>query len=354
MKNIITVSGIRPDFIRMSEVFKRLDEDENINHTLIHSGQHYDDLLSGIFFEDLNIRQPDYNLNTGKESVNHYEQQSILSTKLITLIQNKKLSPDLILFLGDSNSVLASIPLKKEGYVIGHIEAGMRSYDERMLEEINRKACDHVSNLLFVYHNDYKYNLLKENIKEDRIHVVGNTIIEPLRGIADASYKGNKKHILLDIHRPENFKYEDRLRSIINYGNYCYKNTNTPVKLLQFNRTLSYIKKFNIDLGNIELIPLMGYKSFIKFMQDSLFIISDSGTAQEEPGLLGVPVVVPREFTERPQSIDSNCSIMLSVEDKDGWNNSINWTTTNPILNTNWLGDGTASYKIIDTIKQKI
>ena len=112
MKNIITVSGIRPDFIRMSEVFKRLDEDDNINHTLIHSGQHYDDLLSGIFFEDLNIRQPDYNLNTGKEAVNHYEQQSILSTKLITLIQNKRLSPDLILFLGDSNPVLASIPLK--------------------------------------------------------------------------------------------------------------------------------------------------------------------------------------------------------------------------------------------------
>ena len=354
MKNIITVSGIRPDFIRMSEVFKRLDEDDNINHTLIHSGQHYDDLLSGIFFEDLNIRQPDYNLNTGKEAVNHYEQQSILSTKLITLIQNKRLSPDLILFLGDSNSVLASIPLKKEGYVIGHIEAGMRSYDERMLEEINRKACDHVSNLLFVYHNDYKNNLLKENISEDRIHVVGNTIIEPLRGIADASYKGNKKHILLDIHRPENFKYEDRLRSIINYGNYCYNNTNTPVKLLQFNRTLSYIKKFNIDLGNIELIPLMGYKNFIKFMQDSLFIISDSGTAQEEPGLLGVPVVVPRDFTERPQSVDSNCSIMLSVEDKNQWNNSINWTTTNPILNTNWLGNGTASYKIIDIIKQKI
>ena len=354
MKNIITVSGIRPDFIRMSEVFKRLDEDDNINHTLIHSGQHYDDLLSGIFFEDLNIRQPDYNLNTGKEAVNHYEQQSILSTKLITLIQNKKLSPDLILFLGDSNSVLASIPLKKEGYVIGHIEAGMRSYDERMLEEINRKACDHVSNLLFVYHNDYKNNLLKENISEDRIHVVGNTIIEPLRGIADASYKGNKKHILLDIHRPENFKYEDRLRSIINYGNYCYNNTNTPVKLLQFNRTLSYIKKFNIDLGNIELIPLMGYKNFINFMQDSLFIISDSGTAQEEPGLLGVPVVVPRDFTERPQSVDSNCSIMLSVEDKNQWNNSINWTTTNPILNTNWLGNGTASYKIIDIIKQKI
>ena len=207
---------------------------------------------------------------------------------------------------------------------------------------------------MFVYHEDYKNNILKENISEDRIHVVGNTIIEPLRDIADFNYTGNKEHILLDIHRPENFKYENRLRSIIDYGNYCYDRTNTPVKLLQFNRTLSYIKKFNIDLGNIQLIPLMGYKNFIKFMQDSLFIISDSGTAQEEPGLLGVPVIVPRDFTERPQSVDSNCSIMLPVEDREEWDNSINWITTNPILNTNWLGDGNASHKIIDIIKQKI
>ena len=98
----------------------------------------------------------------------------------------------------------------------------------------------------------------------------------------------------------------------------------------------------------------MGYKDFIKFMQDSLFIISDSGTAQEEPGLLGVPVVVPRDFTERPQSVDSGCSIMLPVEDKNEWDNSINWINSEPNLNTNWLGDGNASYKILDIIKQKI
>ena len=98
----------------------------------------------------------------------------------------------------------------------------------------------------------------------------------------------------------------------------------------------------------------MGYKAFVKFMQDSLFIISDSGTAQEEPGLLGIPVIVPRDFTERPQSVDSNCSIMLPVENRDKWDDCINWINTEPVLNTNWLGDGTASYKIIDTIKQKI
>ena len=247
MKNILTVSGIRPDFIRMSKVFNRLDEDSNINHTLIHTGQHYDNLLSGVFFNDLNIRKPDYNLRVGKQTNTHYVQQGVLANSLISIIENDKLNPDLILFLGDSNSVLASIPLKKEGYVIGHIEAGMRSYDERMLEEINRKACDHVSSLLFVYHEDYKNNILKENISEDRIHVTGNTIIEPLRDIADFDYTGNKEHILLDIHRPENFKYEDRLRAIIDYGNYCCDRTNTPVKLLHFSRTLSYIKKFNID-----------------------------------------------------------------------------------------------------------
>ena len=354
MKNIITVTGIRPDFIRMSQVFKRLDSDPNINHILIHTGQHYDNLLSDVFFKDLNIRTPDYNLKVGIDSKNHYEQQGLLATSLVNLIKNNNLRPDLILFLGDSNSVLASIPLKKEGYVIGHIEAGMRSYDERMLEEINRKACDHVSNLLFVYHDDYKYNVLKENINIDKIHVVGNTIIEPLREIADLNYTGNKEHILLDIHRPENFKYEERLRSIIDYGNYCSKTTNTPVKLLQFNRTLSYIKKFNINLGNIELIPLMGYKDFIKFMQDSLFIISDSGTAQEEPGILGVPVIVPRDFTERPQSVSYNCSYMLPVEDKNEWKKSIDWITGDPNLNIDWLGDGNTSYKILDIIKQKI
>jgi UDP-N-acetylglucosamine 2-epimerase (non-hydrolysing) len=354
MKNILTVSGIRPDFIRMSKVFKRLDEDSNINHTLIHTGQHYDNLLSGVFFNDLNIRKPDYDLRIGKQTHTHYVQQGVLANSLISIIENDKLNPDLILFLGDSNSVLASIPLKKEGYVIGHIEAGMRSYDERMLEEINRKACDHVSSLLFVYHEDYKNNILKENISEDRIHVTGNTIIEPLRDIADFDYTGNKEHILLDIHRPENFKYEDRLRAIIDYGNYCCDRTNTPVKLLHFSRTLSYIKKFNIDLGKIQLTSLMGYKNFIKFMQDSLFIISDSGTAQEEPGLLGVPVVVPRDFTERPQSVDNGCSIMLPVEDKNEWDNSINWINSEPNLNTNWLGDGNASYKILDIIKQKI
>ena len=175
MKTIITITGIRPDFIRMSEIFKKLDE--NFNHILIHSGQHYNALLSDVFFQELDIREPDYNLGIGGPNKEHFHQTAELSTKIIELIREKNLNPDLIIFLGDSNSVVSAVALKKEGYKIGHIEAGMRSGDKRMLEEINRTVCDICSDFLFVYHDNYKEKLAKENIHSG-VHVVGNTIVE--------------------------------------------------------------------------------------------------------------------------------------------------------------------------------
>jgi len=216
-KIIVTVTGIRPDFIRMSEIFRLLDEEPSFEHILVHTGQHYDELLSDIFFEDLQIRKPDYNLSIGGNGKKHYHQQADLSVKILKLFEDENIKPDIVLFLGDSNSVLASVPVRKEGYKIGHVEAGMRSYDERMFEEINRKICDHVSNYLFVYHDNYKNKAIREGIAEDKIFVIGNTIVEPLKKIADLSYSGSKSHILLDIHRPENFLYEDRLRQIIDF-----------------------------------------------------------------------------------------------------------------------------------------
>jgi UDP-N-acetylglucosamine 2-epimerase (non-hydrolysing) len=162
----------------MSQVFKRLDE--SFHHILIHTGQHYDTQLSGVFFKELGIRAPDYILNTGREASNHYEQLSYLSTAIPRLFKENNIQPDLVLFLGDSNSAGVSFPLKKEGYRIGHIEAGMRSYDKRMLEEINRTVCDHCSDILFVYHPDYAAQLAQEGITKN-VFVVGNTIVEPFR-----------------------------------------------------------------------------------------------------------------------------------------------------------------------------
>ena len=351
MKTIVTITGIRPDFIRMSEIFKQLDNQNWCNHILIHTGQHYDKLLSDVFFQDLQIRQPDYNLGIGSAGKKHYHQQSELGVKIIELFEKENIKPDLVLFLGDSNSVLASVPLRKEGYKIGHIEAGMRSYDERMLEEINRKVCDHVSNYLFVYHDNYKQKAVKEGISEEKIFVVGNTIVEPLMKIADLNYVGKKSHILLDIHRPENFKDKERIEKIIKFANICIEKTEKPVKMINFPRTIQYLSEYQIDIGKIEMIDLMGYKTFVRFMQDSQFIISDSGTAQEEPALLKIPVIVPRDFTERPESIQNNNSFMLNLMDDNSFSKSIDWALRNPQSSKEWLGEGNTSLKIMHILK---
>ena len=354
-KNIITVTGIRPDFIRMSKIFKKLDE--NFNHILIHTGQHFDKLLSDVFFDELEIRKPDYNLNIGGLNKEHFHQSAELSVKIIELIRNKNLNPDLILFLGDSNSVTSSVSLKKEGYKIGHIEAGMRSYDKRMLEEINRIVCDHCSDLLFVYHDNYKEKAIKENIPEESIFVVGNTIVEVVKDFIPNELKLNNQ-IILDIHRPENFKYENRLGNIIEYSKLMGKEYDLPLYMLGFKRTLEYIKKFNINLDGIKIIDLLPFKEHINQVYHSRFIISDSGTAQEELSLLNTPVIVPRDFTERPESIENDCSFMIDV---NSYNNNLTWSSSEAWLllnsnkrNTKWLGDGNTSDLIINILKEKL
>ncbi len=354
MKTVLTVTGIRPDFIRMSEIFKKLDQ--NFNHVLIHTGQHFDKLLSDVFFDELEIRKPDYNLEIGGVGKEHFHQTADLSVKLIELIRSKNLNPDIIIFLGDSNSVTSAVSLKKEGYKIGHIEAGMRSYDKRMLEEINRIVCDHCSDFLFVYHENYKNKALKENIPNESIHVVGNTIVEVVKKFKPLEVKKNDR-IILDIHRPENFKYKNRLENIIKYSNNMGQLYDLPVYMLGFKRTLDYIKEYNIDLGNIKVIDLLPFKKYINEVHHSKFIISDSGTAQEEPSLLNTPVIVPRDFTERPESVENNCSFMINVNNKMDrtWTHSESWL----LLNCNkrdvtWLGDGTTSEKIINILKEKL
>jgi UDP-N-acetylglucosamine 2-epimerase len=350
MKTVVTITGIRPDFIRMCKIFEELDK--NFTHILIHTGQHYDTSLSDVFFNQLNIRQPDYILNTGKESANHFEQLSYLTKEIPKLFEQENIKPDLILFLGDSNSAGVAFPLKKEGYKIGHIEAGMRSYDKRMLEEINRTVCDHCSDILFVYHDDYKAQVAKENITNN-VFVVGNTIVEPLLMFRDIimNIEKRKDMILLDIHRPENFKYPNRLRNIIKFANECIDKYDIPVKMLYFKRLKDSLELNHIDLGKVEMIPLLPYKEYLETVYHSRFIISDSGTGQEEPALLNTAVVVPRDYTERPQSYTHNCSICFKADEYNSeevyeWLLQIEDGAKQ--IDASWLGDGTTSKKVID------
>lgn len=349
-KIVMTVSGIRPDFIRMSSIFKKLDI--HFNHILVHTGQHYDKLLSDVFFEDLDIRKPDFVLDTGKNGGTHYHQLGYLSVAIIDLIKNNNLKPDIILFLGDSNTVCAALPLRKEGYTIGHIEAGMRSFDKRMLEEINRTVCDHCSHILFVYHEEYKKYLENENIKNN-VHVVGNTITEVCKPFIPEVSKRNDM-ILVDIHRPENFKYMDRMKNIIAYANHCSVLFGLPVQMLRFHGTCKFIEKYKLDLGCIEMIDLLSYKNYLNTIYHCKFIISDSGTGQEEPAFFGTPVIVPRDYTERPQSVDSNCSFMLNANDLS--NQELSFEYLNNIfdnvisIDTKWLGEGNTSELVVNKL----
>ena len=364
---VMTITGIRPDFIRMAEVFRRFDEE--FDHTLVHSGQHYDKMLSGVFFDELDIRAPDYNLNTGQDNL-PWEQCAELILKAVKLA--KRINPDLIVFLGDSNSVTVSLHLKKAGFKIAHIEAGMRSYDKRMQEEINRVVCDHCSDLLFVYHQDYYDQAVKENIPRRSIHVVGNTIVEiynkfgrpPPESEGPAS---RRDHILMDIHRPENFLDKGRLARILEFGCHSAHKFGLPIKMLKFKRTMQALKEYGLDSGRIEYVDLMSYLQFLDAQYHACFMISDSGTAQEEPALFNTPVLVPRDFTERPQSLEYDNSLLVDVNparDRQQtvlakWNDIWAWvrrvnadTDAGNDMDTSWLGDGTTSQKIVDIIKE--
>jgi UDP-N-acetylglucosamine 2-epimerase (non-hydrolysing) len=201
---------------------------------------------------------------------------------------------------------------------------------------------------------------MKENIKEEQIFVVGNTIVEVARDMANNIFEIEKSnsHILLDIHRPENFKDKNRLQNIITFANAMFYIHDLPVVMLNFGRTEEKIKEWNLPLENITLIPLMSYKNYINTIIHSSFLISDSGTAQEEPALFNTPVIVPRDFTERIESIENGCSFMIDVNSpyNKTWTESHNYLDgiKNNIIkiDTDWLGDGNTSEIIVSKIKQ--
>ncbi len=357
MKTVVTITGIRPDFIRMSKVFERLDTE--FDHVMIHTGQHYDDELSKIFFNQLKIRKPDFTLATGQNSSNHYEQLSYLSKEVIYLLKRKKINPDIILFLGDSNSAMVSAPLFKEGYRIGHIEGGMRSYDRRMPEEVNRVICDYVSDLVFVYTPLYKERLIKENKNPKQIFVVGNTIVEVVKKFMPTGNR-SKNFIVADIHRNENLKSPEQYNHILKFLDELGNKTKLEVRLVKFNRALKLINKHKLlnDKKNIKLVGPYGFLDYLNLQYNAYGVVSDSGTSQEECPLLGVPVVVPRNFTERPESVENGNSILI------GENNPVEKMISDSMKffesysiskeKIKWLGDGKTSEKILKILKKEL
>jgi UDP-N-acetylglucosamine 2-epimerase (non-hydrolysing) len=366
-KTVMTLTGIRPDFIRMQAVFKRLDESEKLNHILVHSGQHYDKMLSGVFFDELEIRKPDFNLYaaTHLDGKSHPGRLAAKVSEGIGALRSERgINPDIIMFLGDSHSALAAPFLRKDGFKIAHIEAGMRSYDMEMPEEVNRICCDHMCDFLFTYHPNYAEKLRKEGIHPSKIHVVGNTIVEVANQFLPELQSRPKELdcILMDIHRPENIQSPSNLKNILVFANECSVRFQLPVKMVSFGRTVQAIADAGLAMGSVEWVPLMSYKEYLQSQYDAVFMISDSGTAQEEPALLDTPVVVPRISTERPESVNLGCSKMLNVQESwpgdVSWDDCLDWLgsmeTVDFVAVKSWLGEGNTAEKIVSILEEKL
>ena len=184
---------------------------------------------------------------------------------------------------------------------------------------------------------------------------MGNTIVEVCKPFIPTEQKRNNM-ILLDIHRPENFKHKRRMEYIIQYANLCIEKYGIPVKMLNFGRTTKYMEEYGIELGKVELVALMAYKEYLTTIYHCPFIISDSGTAQEEPAIFNTPVIVPRDFTERPQSIEANCSYMLDMNSDSKFVDSWEWLSKiekkELTMEVKWLGEGNTSSLVVNKLKE--
>ncbi len=315
---ILTIFGTRPEIIRLSLVMKVLDQ--HCEHITVHTGQNYDESLSDVFFRDLEIRTPDINL--GIKSKSFGDQVGQILSKTDQLFESEK--PDRVLILGDTNSALTAIPAARRQIPVFHMEAGNRCFDDRVPEEINRRIIDHSSSVLLPYTERSKENLVREGIESDRIFVTGNPIKEVLDTFADRIEASEAmkdlgvkpfEYFLVTLHRAENVDIEKRLSSIFKaLGDVATKFAKT-VLVSVHPRTAEKLAAFGIKPGssNIRLLRSLGFFDFIKLEKNSLAVLTDSGTVQEECSIFGIPNVTLRDVTERPETLECGSNILAGA-----------------------------------------
>ena len=352
---VATVVGIRPDFIRMSKMIRLLDA-SGLDHVLIHAGQHYSFRVDGVFFEELGIRPPDYNLGVGSGS--HGDQVGRLLAETGTVLRGVR--PDLVVVLGDSNTSLAAIEAAKSNIRVAHIEAGMRSYDWRMPEEKNRTIVDHIADYLYVYTPRYRENLLGEGLPADRIVVIGNPIVDVVQECLPlARRRGSclgtlglhpRGYVLATVHRAENVDAPETLAGILRGLEMVGEKVRTPVVLPLYYRTQHRVRQMGMTMPkNITVLEPLGFLDFLQLEADALCLLTDSGTVQEEGCILRVPCVTMRLSTERPETVEVGANILSGVDPARICEAALRMVDT-PRTWDNPLGDGTASEHAVHDI----
>ena len=309
MKKIITCIGIRPDIIRLSQILKKLDlYFENI---IVDSGQHYDYNLNKIFYDQLGVREPNYNLNT--KSGTHASQVAKLMTEFEKTLFKEK--PSFVAVLGDNNSSLGfALATSKLNIPLIHIEAGMRSKNWQMPEEKNRVIIDHLADINICYLPEHKENLIREGISPRRCWVVGNPIIEVVQAVK-TNFKQNSPFYLVTCHRAENIENEKNLSKIITFLGKLYKNKNIEIKYILMPKTKQMMEKYSLVFPEgINTIPPQGFLEFLGMEKEAELVISDSGTVVEECAILGTPCITIRESTERIDLIEQGINVLTGMD----------------------------------------
>jgi UDP-N-acetylglucosamine 2-epimerase (non-hydrolysing) len=321
---IISVVGARPNFMKIAPIHKafekiRIQKSEfKIKHLICHTGQHYDEKMSKVFFEDLELPKPDFYLGIGSGS--HAEQTAKVMIEFEKVLIKEK--PDLIIVVGDVNSTIAcSLTAVKLGIKIAHVEAGLRSFDRNMPEEINRILTDIISDFLFVTEKSGMDNLKREGIDERKVFFVGNVMIDSLinytskinyNEIADKYNVIADNYIIITLHRPSNVDDVENLSELVS----LIQDISAKSKIIfsVHPRTKKYLEKYNLIKnlnGNVQLTEPLGYIEFITLVKKASLVITDSGGIQEETTFLKVPCITLRTSTERPVTVDIGTNYLV-------------------------------------------
>jgi UDP-N-acetylglucosamine 2-epimerase (non-hydrolysing) len=314
---ILHVVGARPNFMKAASVIRAAREQLPNANIVVHTGQHYDAGLSGVFFDELGLPDPTYHLAVG--SGTHAEQTGTIMMRFEGVV--RECDPALVVVYGDVNSTMAcALVCAKLGIRVAHVEAGLRSFDRRMPEEINRVVTDHLSDFLFITEESGRKNLMAEGIPTSKIFFVGNTMVDTLLHFREQAMKStilkqcglqSGNYGVLTLHRPGNVDAKESLEEILVAVEKLSRKI--PLVFPCHPRTRAQLRAFHLPLGTIQILDPLGYLDFLSLMAQATLVLTDSGGIQEETTVLGVPCLTIRENTERPITTSCGSNILTGI-----------------------------------------